>query len=228
MDILIGLLLILTGISLATSGLRVFLLLLPTFAFIAGFFLGAAFISSLMGDGFLSTVTGWIVGLVVGAFFSFISYAYWYIGAILGAGSVGASIAVVLMALIGIESSWIVWIVAAIAAVIAAFIALSLELPLYLVIVQTAIGGALAIILGLLLVFNQVDLEGMRWGIAREAVRDSWLWWIAAVVISAVGIGLQNTRMQQVRMPVERWIRADAAARQMAAASNDRETRVAR
>jgi len=228
MDILIGILLILAGIGLVTSGLRVFLLLLPAFAFVSGLFLGAALIASVMGEGFLSTVVGWIVGLIVGVLLAMISYLYWYIGAILGAASVGAGLAVVLMGLIGVDASWIVWIVALVAAVAAAFVALALQLPLYIVIVETAIGGALAMILGLLLIFNQFDLEGMHWGIARDAVQDSWLWWIVAVIIAAVGIGLQSTRLQEVRMPRERWIRADAAARQMAAASNDRETRAAR
>jgi len=228
MDILIGILLILAGIALATTGLRVFLLLLPAFAFISGFFLGAALISSAMGEGFLSTVLGWIIGLVIGLLFAFLSYAYWYIGAILGSASVAASLAVVILGLIGIETSWIVWVVALIAAVAGAMVALVLQLPIYLVVVQTAIGGALALILGLLLLFNQVDLEGLHWGAARGAISDSWLWWLVAVVIAAVGISMQLTRMRDVALPSERWIRADAAARQAAARSNDLETRNAR
>ena len=54
---------ILVGAGLVVAGYRFFLLLLPIFGFVAGFYVGSAAVTAIFGNGFLSDVTGWIVGL---------------------------------------------------------------------------------------------------------------------------------------------------------------------
>src|SRR5699024_10012791 len=93
MDILIGLFLIVFGIAIAFIGIQVFFTILPIVGFVAGFFSGAIAVESIFGDGFLSTVTGWIVGAVVGIAFAFIAWYWWYAGVLLAAGSAGSLVA---------------------------------------------------------------------------------------------------------------------------------------
>ena len=57
-DILVGLFIIVIGLTLVTAGLRVFFAVLPLLGFVTGFLAGATLITNWLGDGFLSTATG--------------------------------------------------------------------------------------------------------------------------------------------------------------------------
>ena len=60
-----GMLALFFGTVLLLGGYRFFLILLPILGFFFGFGLGAQTVQALFGGGFLSTVTGWIVGFGV-------------------------------------------------------------------------------------------------------------------------------------------------------------------
>jgi hypothetical protein len=224
-DVLIGLLLLIAGIGLTLAGLRVFLFLLPVWGFVAGFFVGAALIHAWFGDGFLTTVGGWIAGLILGVIFAIGSYLYWYVGAILAAASVGALLGSGLMALFDVDTAWVVFLVSLVGAALAAFAALVLMLPVYVVIINTAFAGAFAIVTSLLLLFNRIDLEALRFGGAWAAIDDSLLWLIVIAVLAGLGIAAQLPQVALVTLPVERWVRADAADRQARAEASDAESR---
>lgn len=222
--ILVGLLLLLAGLGLTFAGLRVFMLLLPVFGFVTGFFLGASLIASWLGEGFLSTVVTWIVGIILGIIFALGSYLYWYVGAILAAASIGATGAMALVSIFGAESQWVYWIAAIVGGALMAFLALVVRLPVYMVLVSTAFGGATMVIGSLLLMFDQIELANLQWG-TWHAINSSWLWWIAAVALAGVGIFTQWASIADTPLPEERWIRADARARRTSAVNNDLETR---
>lgn len=211
MDILVGLLFLVVGGALAMAGLRVFFAMLPLVGFLAGFGLGATLITAWLGDGFLSTATGWIVGILVGLVFAFFSYMYWYVGALLSAGASGSLLLSGIFSTFGVNTGWILFIIALVGAALFIFVAMMLNLPVYIVLVNTAISGAYAIIAGLLLLFDRRDLENFDWGVARAATHDSWLWWILLIVIVAVGIFSQMGMIARVRFPRERWVKANSA-----------------
>lgn len=209
MDILIGILLGIVGLTVAFSGLRVFFAMLPLVAFISGFFAGATLITNWLGDGFLSTATGWIVGLVLGVLFSIVSYLWWYAGALLAAGSSGALLLTGIFSLFGVDSGWVLTIVAIIGSIAFIFLALALNLPIYVVLVNTAILGAHGVVAGLLLLFNQVDASELNWGVARAIVLENWFWWIVMVVVAVLGMASQLQLVNQVRLPEERWSKVE-------------------
>ena len=64
--IIVGLLAILVGAAWATYGLKAFTILLPIWAFFVGLLAGANWGFEFLGEGFLGTVTSWIIGLVLG------------------------------------------------------------------------------------------------------------------------------------------------------------------
>ncbi|HWV22917.1 MAG TPA: hypothetical protein VNZ58_01900 [Thermomicrobiales bacterium] len=76
MDILLGLFLIVFGLVIAFVGLQMFVVMLPLLGLVSGFYVGAAAVAAIFGDGFLSTVTGWMVGIVVGIIFATLAW-YW-------------------------------------------------------------------------------------------------------------------------------------------------------
>lgn len=212
MDIVFGLLAVAIGAAVCLAGLRLWFWLLPVWGFVVGFLGGAALITWLFGDGFLSTALGIVVGLVAGVVGALISYLWWYIGAILAAGSAGSMLGSTLFAAFGIDSSVALFIIGLIFAVVFVVGALILSLPIYIVVVNTALAGATVVIAGFLLLFDRVDRSEIGTVAAWERIGDSWLLWLLWAVIAAVGIGAQLSTIRQVVLPEERWTRVPATA----------------
>lgn len=212
MDIVFGLLAIAIGAAVCFAGLRLWFWLLPVLGFVVGFLGGAALVTWLFGDGFLSTTLGIVVGLVVGIGASLISYLWWYIGAILAAGSAGSMLGTTLFAAIGIDSSVALFIVGFIFAAVFIIGALLLALPIYVVVINTAIAGATIAIAGLLLLFNQVDRGEIGTLAAWTQIHENWLLWLVWVVLAGAGIAAQLSMIRRVVLPEERWTRVPATA----------------
>ena len=211
MDILVGILIGVVGLSLAFSGLRVFFAMLPIVGMITGFFAGATLISNWLGEGFLSTLTGWLVGLVIGVLFALVSYLWWYAGALFAAGASGSMLLTGLFSLFGMNNGFLLTIIAIVGAVVFIFLANMLNLPIYVVLVNTAIIGAYGVVGGLLLIFNQKDLYEFSWGVARQIAHANWFWWIVWVVVAAAGMMAQLQLVNKIRLPEQKWIKAEPA-----------------
>lgn len=211
MDILVGLLLVLIGIAVCLSGLRIFFVALPLVGFVVGFFAAAAAVASILGESFLSGVAAVLAGLVLGAFLAVISYIFWYIGALLAAGSTGAVLGSGLMNSLGVETGWIVTVVAAAAAVLFFIIAFVLALPLYVVIVNTAFLGAGGLIVGLMLIFDQIERTQLSYGIAWAALEASGLWSLLWGGMFLIGLVSQFRIIGSLTLPEDRWTTARAA-----------------
>jgi hypothetical protein len=205
-DILVGVLIAAFGLVVCLAGLRVFFIALPIVGFIAGFYIGAAGVAAIFGDGFLSTVTGWIIGFVVGLVLGVLSYFFWYIGALLSAGFTGALIGSALMNAFGVDSGWFVTIVAAAVGVVFLIIAYKIALPVYIVVVNTAFLGAAALIAGALLIFNQIDRADLGYGVAWAAIEESWLWLLVWIVVAGAGLGSQLRMIASVVLPGDPWM----------------------
>lgn len=210
MDILLGLFLVVFGVAIAALGIQIFFAILPLLGFVGGFYVGAAAMEALIDNGFLGTVSGWIAGIVVGLVFAVIAYVWWYVGVLISAGATGALIATALASAIGINSSFVLLVFAVAGAIAVVFAALSINLPIYLVIVNTAIAGASIVVSGVMLVFNQVDTEELEEGFAFAMAETSWWWVLMWAAVAAVGIGRQLAIKERIRLPNDRWVQAGA------------------
>lgn len=213
MDLLIGLLILLLGACIASMGSRIWFWMLPILGFMAGFFLGAIIIANLMGDSVLSTVLGWIVGIVAGIAFALVSWLWWYAGAILAASASGALLASALLATFGVDNRWTLLLASFVGAALLAFIALVLALPIYIVIVNTAIAGAIGVVSGLLLIFDRLSLAELDLGHAVAIINDSLGWWLLWIVVAAVGIVIQLRFPAVIAFPTDRYVPARSAVR---------------
>jgi hypothetical protein len=218
MEILIGIILALIGLAVCFFGLRFWFILLPVFGAVTGFFVGARVMQDIFGTGFLSTTVSWIVGIVVAIVFALLSWYVWYAGAIIMAGAVGASLfSGILHALFGNPWGGVLFIVALIGAIIFAVGALLLNLPIYIVIVNSALGGASLAIAGLLTIFGTIEVLELANGAALAVVNEtklgsaSWLWVLAWIVLAVAGIYYQLRSVDEIRLPEERWVPARAA-----------------
>jgi hypothetical protein len=218
MQFVIGIILGLLGLAICFYGLRFWFILLPVFGAITGFFVGARVMQDIFGTGFLATATSWIVGIVVAVVFALLSWFVWYAGAIIMAGAVGASLfSGILHALF--QNPWgaVLFIVAAAGAIIFAVGALILNLPIYIVIINSALGGGSLDIAGLLTLMGMVTVSELANG-ATVAVVDearfqgaSWLWLLVWLVLAIAGIFYQLRSMTEIALPEEKWVPARAA-----------------
>jgi uncharacterized protein DUF4203 len=213
MDFLIGIIAIVCGLAICFAGLRMWFILLPIFGFIIGFTTAAIAVASLWDNHrFLAGTSAVIAGLVVGIIFALIAYFWWYFGVILSAGFVGASLAAGLGQAINIDADWLLFIFALVGGILFVAAAFLLALPIYLVIVNSAIGGGVIIITGLLLIFNRLNYKDLGYGTAWAAVDDSWWWTLVLIVLAVAGIFIQLMSIEQTVLPEEKWVPANSRA----------------
>src|SRR5829696_6295184 len=196
---LVGIILALIGLAVCFLGLRFWFILLPVFGAVTGFFVGARVMQDIFGTGFLATTTSWIVGIIM-------------------VDAVGASLfSGVLHALFTNPWGWVLFIVALIGAIIFAVGALILNLPIYIIIVNSALAGAALAVAGLLTIFGTIEVTELANGAALAVVNEtklgnaSWLWVVAWIVLAAVGIFYQLRTVAETRLPEEKWVPAKAA-----------------
>jgi hypothetical protein len=211
MDILLSIFLVVFGLVITFAGIQVFSATLPVLGFVFGFFLGAELVHVVLNDGFLGTVTGWIVGIGVGIAFGAIAWYWWYAGVILSSGALGAVLASGLAEALGARSGVTLFIVSVIGFAAFFFLAFVYYAPIYLVILNTAGVGATIVVAGVLLLFNRIETEALGIGAASAAIRESWWWTLVWFALAIAGIGYQLGTRQRVHLPENRWVPASAA-----------------
>lgn len=137
-----GLIGTLFGVVFAFFGYRLFLVLLPIWGFFFGLLLGANTVQWLFNSsGFLVNVTGWVVGLVVGAIFAVLSCLFYIASVAIIAGSLDYFVAVCGLLWIGVKAGFLLWLIGIVVGVVVIFVTLQFNLQKW-VIITTAIMGA--------------------------------------------------------------------------------------
>jgi hypothetical protein len=143
MDILVGLFVIIIGLTLAISGLQGCFAMLPLVGFVTGFFAGATLITNWLSEGFFATATGWIVGIGLGIVFAAVSCLYWYISAFLAAGESATLILSDIFSAVGVNSGELLVTLAIVGPVLFIIAAVDFNKPVHVMLTNTAIEGAL-------------------------------------------------------------------------------------
>ena len=191
--IFIGLLIILIGAVFCLFGYRLFIYLLPVWGFVAGFLMGAQGVATIFGEGFLATLTGWAVGVLFGLFVALVSYFLFEFAIYLFATTFGLAVGAGIMYALGIESGLLVAIAALVGAIVLIVLVAFLDVKKWLIVVLTALGGAAAILAGILTVLGKVSLTGYQAGAnpVRSTVEDSLLWIVVWLGFGVAGIVFQ-------------------------------------
>jgi hypothetical protein len=189
--------------GLAVAFYRLFLVLLPIWGFFFGFGLGAQSITFLLGDAFLATVTGWIVGFVVGVIFAVLSYLFYIVGVALFSGSFGYALGIAIMGAIGL-SGILAWVVGIILGIVVAAVVLIFNIQKYAIELITAAGGGAVSIAGLLApfgVYTATDLASG--GVIKTVVSSSAIWLILWIVLVVVAFFFQERTNRQFELEVQ-------------------------
>lgn len=194
------------GALALVAGYRLFLVLLPIWGFFAGFAVGAHATALLFGDGFLATVTGWIIGFVSGIIFAVLSYLIYIVGVALLSAAFGYFLAAGIM-LLFIDPGFIVTLVSLAGAVVMAFVVLRFNIQKPAVELITAFGGATAVLTGVLLILGTITLESLGANPVRQVLDAGVIWLIAWLILGFVGFGIQiNSNRTYVIEPPENKI----------------------
>lgn len=182
---------LIVGALALLAGYRLFLLLLPIWGFFAGFSIGASAIVMLFGEGFLATVTGWVVGFVVGLIFAVLSYLFYIVGVALLSATFGYFLGAGLVLLFTTEPGLLSTLVGLAGAVLVAVIVLAFNIQKPVLEFITAFGGTTAILTGILLLFQRITLDSLGENPVQMVVQDSWFWLIGWLVLGFVGFAFQ-------------------------------------
>lgn len=204
MDFLFGLLAIGLGLAFTFLGIRLFFLLLPVWGFLTGFSFGLVGTTTLLGTSLFADALGIVVGIVLGLVLAAASWLVYGIGVLIIGAGFGAGLGTSVMYLLGLESAEIlVFIVALAGAVVFAFLALILNLPKWLAIVFTSVGGAAATVLGVLMIIGRITIEEVESNAnPLQGVLDESLLWTAVLVVLAIAgivVQYQWTRNWEMR-----------------------------
>ena len=184
-----GLIAFLFGMLLTFAGYRFFLVLLPIWGFFFGLWLGAQSIQVLFGVGFLSTVTSWVVGFIVGALFAVLSYLFYIFAVAVIAGSLGYYAAVGLLLAIGLNMNFLVWLIGIVAAIALAFVTIRFNLQKWVIIIATSLLGAGIIFGSFFVMFN--PWTQLAENPIKTYLGSSPLLMILTIALAAFGIYVQ-------------------------------------
>jgi hypothetical protein len=178
------------GVLLAFAGYRLFLVLLPIWGFFFGFLLGGETVQWLFnGTGLFVDVTGWVVGLVVGAIFAVLSYLFYIAAVAIIAGSVGYFLSVYLLLWIGMKANFLLWLIGIVVGVVFIFVTLQFNLQKWVIIIATALLGA-AVSFGTIIqiLYPATNLLDNP---VKVVLSQSWFLLLCFALMAAAGIVVQ-------------------------------------
>lgn len=188
------------GVVLCLWGYRIFMVMLPIWSFFAGLWMGMTGVALIFGDGFLSGVTGLTLGVTLGIALALLSWPFFEIGAAILGAIIGAWLGAGFMHALGFSAGTLTSLVALICAAAAGVFTYINNWQKYVVIILTAIFGANAIILAILLALGRVSVAGLQGaGTAIHPVlQDSWFWSWAWLLLLVIGIWVQTRNYREV------------------------------
>lgn len=205
-DVVVGLLAIAVGALFAFRGYFAMRVIIPIWGAFAGFMLGAGIVSSASNDGFLRSVLGWVIGVVLAALFALAAYLYYEISVAIAMAGIGFALGTSLMVALGVTWSWLIIIVGVAAGILLAAIAILGDLPTVILVVLTALAGASTIVAGLMLLVGAVNTGDFESVSTTQRLDDDWWWYAIYVVLAIAGVVIQIQRTAQLRASLrEQW-----------------------
>ena len=202
--ILVGIAAIVVGAGWAFYGLRLFTIILPIWALFFGFITGVQWGQDVFGQGFLGTVTSWVIGGVLALVLAALSYFWYYFAVTLAVGALGYTLGVGLMDLLGIDSGFLGLIAGLAVGAVFAIGTFILGVPAVLIVLVSAISGAAAMVNGVLIILGRIKVDDLDSGLLSGLMTDTVIGVVAWVAIAVVAALYQLRGVQQAVEAVSR------------------------
>ena len=191
---------IIIGLSFCFAGWTYFRILFPIWGFVIGMAAGVNLMTSLAGPGFLVTAMGLVIGLFIGTMFALLSTFVYKLAVVLYGATIGYALGAGIWMLFGLNAPFLAFITGMIGAFIMISFFLALNMPKSVMIVTTAMAGAMAATTGFLGLFGQVPPADMGLAFANDVVQSSFFWTFAWLVLTGLGIVAQSQMARQEEM----------------------------
>ncbi len=120
------------GVLLLTAGYRFARILIPLWAFFAGFSVGAAVFADATSVGFIATTMGIVTGLIIGFVFALFAYFFYSLAVVLLGATTGYWIGTAFMSWIGFSKGFLSAVVGISLGVVFALATIGLNVAKYL------------------------------------------------------------------------------------------------
>ncbi len=205
-EIIVGIFAVLIGALFCFQGNILMRIFFPFIGFFTGFSVGAGFVSGITGDGFLSTVLGWVVGLSIAIIFAFLAYFFYAFAVVLLFAGLGFSLTAGFLSLLNIDWNWLVVLLGSIVGLVFGIMAIAMKLPIVVLIVGSSFLGAAIALYGLMLMFNTAQLGDFSNGVVLQTLNDHIGLYILWLMLG-IGGSLAQVRIlgEQTKMAEEYW-----------------------
>ncbi len=190
-DIVVGGLAVAVGLLLCCTGYAALRAVIALWGAFAGFLLGAGLVSTFTAEGFLGTVLGWSVGLVVAVLFGLIAYLYYAVSVVIGMAAIGFALGSTLVVALGVSWTWVIVLVGVVVGVLLAVLAIVGDMPMLLLAVLGAFAGSSVTITGLLLLTGILDRGDLVTPETTQTLELGWWWTAAYLALAVAGLVVQ-------------------------------------
>jgi hypothetical protein len=198
-DVIYGLLAVGAGALFCFFGYLAFRLIIPIWGALAGFSLGAGVVAAWTDEGFLATGLSWAVGIGVGLLFAILAYLFYEVAVVIAMGSIGFALGTSLMAALGVSWTWVVVFVGVAVGILLAVAAIVADLPMVLLVVLSALGGASAITAGVMVLAGTIGTDEFTDDAVTSHANDDWWWYVLYLALAVAGVLFQARAIGRLR-----------------------------
>lgn len=196
--LLFGVLSILVGLGFTFAGYSLFRVLFPIWGFLVGLWLGVSGSVAIFGsNGFIVTALGLLVGFVIGLIFAALANFVFRFAVVLFGASIGYMLGAGFWLIFGMQGNFITVLTGIIMAVVVAGLFISMKMPKWVLIITTALAGAMAVIGGVLVIFGVVPTAVASLGAFRMVVDNSFMLSLTWLVLAGIGMAAQYQASKQ-------------------------------
>nr|WP_274387953.1 DUF4203 domain-containing protein [Salsipaludibacter albus] len=182
---------VLVGAAFCFRGYLAMRVIIPMWGALVGFFLGAGLVASFTDGGFLATTTAWLVGVGVALLFGVLAYLYYEFSVVLSMAAIGWVLGTTVLVALGVTWTWVIILGGVAAGALLGFVAIAADLPMALLTILTAFGGATVVTTGVMLLVGTLDVEQLGQGATTVAMETSAWWVVLYFGLAIAGIVIQ-------------------------------------
>lgn len=201
-DVIFGIVAVAAGALFCFRGYLAFRIVIPVWGAFVGFGAGAGVVASITGDGFLGTGLAWAVGIVTAMVFALLAYLFFEVAIVIGMVSIGFALGTSAMVALDVSWTWLVVLVGVALGAVLAAVAIAVDLPMVLLVVLSALGGASAITTGAMLLSGTIDTRDFDDDDLTTRAADGGWWYLVYVALAVAGIVVQIRGADRLRRSV--------------------------
>ena len=190
-DVVFALITIAAGALFCFRGHLAFRIVIPVWGTFVGFSFGAGLVASTSDENFLGSATGWVVAIAFAIMFGLLAYLFYEVAVVLAMASIGFTLGASAMVALDVSWTWLVILVGLAAGTALAAAAIATDLPMLLLMMLSALGGASAITAGLLLLVGSIETGEFDDAGVTTRANEPWAYALY-LVLAVAGILVQR------------------------------------